>query len=495
MVTFDPNGGTVSPTVVYTEEGDKLTWLPTPIRDCVFLGWYTAEGWAVTTNTVFTADAVVYARWRGYRIGFWWAYCAEGHSCDPPRPLLQRPIETGLDGKLASLPTPNCDGSTPCSVFEGWYTERRGGTRVTTDYVFSSDTTVWANLMYTTATYTITFNPSGGTVSPTSAQIVRVYDYFGIFPPGARLTSLPTPTRDGHKFDGWYTAPDSGIEITINTVYNADATIYARWTPVTYTITFDPVGGAVSPTSAVTDTPGKLDSLPTPERSGYTFMGWYTAETGGERVTANTVFASDATIYARWPLVTYTIAYILNGGTAKSPNPTSYTAETPDITLNNPIRGGYRFDGWTGSNGDDPQTQVVIPRGSSGARTYIANWTPAAYVIYFDLNYGDTPPTESARTTAATGRLASLPTPTREGYVFEGWYTDWADGAGERVTTTTVFYNDATVYARWSLVKPLKRKIPVVITLGPNPVKAGGEAAIYVTSGKAVKGKCQSLTP
>ena len=74
--------------------------------------------------------------------------------------------------------------------------------------------------------------------------------------------------------------------------------------PTTYTVTFDPNGGSVSPTSAFVSAGGTLSSLPTPTHSGsYSFVGWYTAPTGGTQVTTSSVFNSNTTIYAQW---TYT---------------------------------------------------------------------------------------------------------------------------------------------------------------------------------------------
>ncbi len=68
-----------------------------------------------------------------------------------------------------------------------------------------------------------------------------------------------------------------------------------------YTITFDPNGGSVTPTSGTTGTDGKLASIPTPARAGsWSFGGWFTAASGGTRVTTATVFAADSTIYAHW---------------------------------------------------------------------------------------------------------------------------------------------------------------------------------------------------
>ena len=81
----------------------------------------------------------------------------------------------------------------------------------------------------------------------------------------------------------------------------------------------------------------------------------------------------------------YTISYDLDGGSVATENPTSYTPLHPDITLNNPTKEGYRFDGWTGSNGSTPQTTVTIPAGSTGERTYTANWT-ALYSVTWDIS-------------------------------------------------------------------------------------------------------------
>ena len=72
----------------------------------------------------------------------------------------------------------------------------------------------------------------------------------------------------------------------------------------------------------------------------------------------------------------FTITYDLADGTVATANPDSYTYETATFTLKKPIRAGYTFAGWTGSNGNTPQTTVTIPAGSHGDKTFTANWTP-----------------------------------------------------------------------------------------------------------------------
>ena len=58
----------------------------------------------------------------------------------------------------------------------------------------------------------------------------------------------------------------------------------------------------------------------------------------------------------------YSIEYELNGGTLSNSNPETYTVETESFTLNNPTKTGYTFIGWTGSNGDEPQENVVVEK-------------------------------------------------------------------------------------------------------------------------------------
>ena len=135
---------------------------------------------------------------------------ANGGSCDPES-------LTTKDGKLEELPTPEWEGHT----FTGWFTEKDGGTVVTTSTVFSSDATVYAHWEENPepATYTITFDPNGGTVSSGSAATGT----------DGKLTSLPTPEWEGHTFTGWFTEKDGGTEVTTSTVFTSDATVYAHW--------------------------------------------------------------------------------------------------------------------------------------------------------------------------------------------------------------------------------------------------------------------------
>ena len=114
---------------------------------------------------------------------------------------------------------------------------------------------------------------------------------------------------------------------------------------------------------------------------------------------------------------TYTITYDLNGGSVSDPNPVNYTKTTETFTLNNPTKEGYEFIGWTGSNGDTPQTTIQIEQGTIGNKSYIANYRIINYTITYDLDGG-------AATNPDTYTIEdeiTLKIPTKNGYYFLGW--------------------------------------------------------------------------
>ena len=169
--------------------------------------------------------------------------------------------------------------------------------------------------------------------------------------------------------------------------------------PIDYTITYELNGGTASnPVSYNVES--NTFTLNNPTRAGYTFAGWTGTDITGtsKTVTINQGSIGNRTYTATWTPINYTINYDLNGGTVAVSNPTSYNIETPTFALNNPIRLGYVFAGWTGSNGTTPQKNVSIYKGSTGNKFYKANWTAADvgytvnhYVMDINGNYPSTP--------------------------------------------------------------------------------------------------------
>ena len=152
-------------------------------------------------------------------------------------------------------------------------------------------------------------------------------------------------------------------------------------------------------------------------------------------------------LYAKWTAVNYTIDYTLNGGSV-STNPTSYTIATNTITLNNPTKDGYTFKGWTGSNGNTPQTSVQIAKGSTGNKTYTANWEKLTYTITYDYAGGSGLNVESYDVETATFTLNN---PGRAGYAFAGWTGSNGNTPQPIVQIATGSTGDRNYTANWAI--------------------------------------------
>jgi len=284
-ITFDAHGGEVFPAHDTTGDDWRLASLPTPTRaDHTFDGWYmdvVGVREKVAETYVYKEDVTLYAHWVYNRVHYTVTFDANGGTVDPPTE------ETDAGGILQDLPIPERDGY----AFKGWYTEKSGGTEVATITVFNSAQTVYAQwILITSKMYTVTFNAHGGTVTTKSGTTGE---------DGKLLVPLPTPTREGYAFMGWFTEED---KVTGNTVFRENTVIHATWNIIHYTVTFDATGGTVSPTTTKTGSNWELeDSLPTPKREGYTFIGWYTEKEGGTRVlTKSTMLIGNVSIYAHW---------------------------------------------------------------------------------------------------------------------------------------------------------------------------------------------------
>ena len=143
-------------------------------------------------------------------------------------------------------------------------------------------------------TYPVIFNANGGSTS-TNKKTVTYAKTYG---------TLPAPTRTGYTFKGWYTAASGGTKVTSSSTVSITAkqTLYAQWSANTYTITFNANGGITSSSSKSVTYNGTYGDLPTPTKDGYSFLGWYTAASGGTQITSSSSVSTTAnqTLYAQW---------------------------------------------------------------------------------------------------------------------------------------------------------------------------------------------------
>lgn len=261
------------------------------------------------------------------------------------------------------------------------------------------------------STYTLTYDGNGGIVLGNSSTSTTVNA-------GSSVT-LPSASRSYFSFNGWYTAPSGGGYLgTTNNSYTppSSTTIYAQWSAITYTVTFDANGGTVSPSSRSGTNSGGL-TLPTPSRTNYSFLGWYTASSGGSYLGGggSTYYpTASVTIYAQWQLNTYTVTWDANGGSV-SPSSSSVNAGS-SVTSPTPTRTSYTCTGWWNStSGGTKIVDVNTSYTPSSSVTLYAQWTLTPIV-----------PTISSLTITNSGTLT-----------YVNWTVDYQDSYSISVSPST----------------------------------------------------------
>ena len=263
---------------------------------------------------------------------------------------------------------------------------------------------------------------------------------------------LPIPVRTGYIFLGWtgegITEPQKTIEIPQGST--GDRTYTANWQVIEYTIITLLEGGNAGSSQVYFYTVEQTVTLPTPTRTGYTFLGW-TGEgitTPQPNVTIPKGSTGDKTYIENWELTEYNITMDLSGGSGQEK--VVYTMTDEDFELPTPTRNGYEFVGWTGGGITTPQTEVIIPTGSTGNRTYTANWKVIEYTITLDTNGG--PAVSPIKYTVED--TFTLPYILRPGYEFAGWTLD---GSGMLPFTPLIIYpgttGDLHYKAEWRLAE------------------------------------------
>jgi uncharacterized repeat protein (TIGR02543 family) len=291
--------------------------------------------------------------------------------------------------------------------------------------------------------YTVRFNSQGGSAIVEMTALK-----------GSKIAEPKSPIKDNYEFEGWY--KDSGLTSAWNfnsDMVTSDITLYAKWADKTYTITFDAQGGYnLSDLSMEVEYGGQYGQLPTVEKAGQTFNGWWTGVGGtGVLIIPSSLvqIQTSQILYAHW-IDGYTIYFRGCGGSI--PNPEYKAVKFGDRygSLAATSRVGYVFDGWyTGVEGTGDKITADSVLDIAENKTLYANWVPETYMVTFDAQGGDTPsPTTKNVTHASTyGPLATI---SREGYTFDGWWTA-PEGGGSQITgdSTVSITEEQTLYAKW----------------------------------------------
>lgn len=304
-----------------------------------------------------------------YKVSFDYNY--SGKPTDPS------PLTVFKNNKYGTLPSASREGYT----FDGWYTASSGGSKIesTTTVSLTADTTLFAH--WTPIQYTVSFDTKISEVS-NPASVTRDY--------GSKYGTLPTPSRTGYSLEGWYKETGLTNKVSSEDTVTSSITLFAKWTPNQYTVTFNPNGGTVTQTSTTVTYDSTYGDLPVPTRSGYAFAGWYTDETGGTKITKDSpVKITEAqTLYAHWTPIKYTVTFNAKGGYTPTGSKEVTFGETYGA-LPAPTYVGHAFNGWY--NAETSGTQITSDSIVAVAdnHTLYAYWTDKNVAVSMtDYDYG-----------------------------------------------------------------------------------------------------------
>lgn len=299
----------------------------------------------------------------------------------------------------------------------------------------------------------VTFNGNGGTSSLSYSDIIS----------GNTLDSLPYATKDDYVFDGWYTKASGGTKITLSTVFSSNTTVYAHYTEsvLYWIVTFNANGGSCSVTSRDVVRGSAVGTLPSATYDGYNFSGWYV---NGSIINSRFIPTSDCTAVARWSL-------ILQESRITSVDHEGYVYfESATGASYYRVR-KYQNGSWATSVktydtylklqsiGTSVTKLAVISYDDYGNYLTSDEYNISWVKITFNGN-GGTPSTSYYNRITSndyyypmTEEVGELPTATRSGYIFDGWWTG-TSSYSSRVYPTAKYSSDITVYAHWKNLTP-----------------------------------------
>lgn len=460
-LTYDANGGSGAPVAEsrnYTASANLSATQPTR-TGYTFQGWNTlvgGGGTAYNASDSFTmpnSNSTLYAQWTAN--SYVLAYNTQGGSTAP-----SSSNKSYNSTVTVSSSTPTRTGFT----FAGWNTVAAGtGTTYLPSGTFSMpDANVTLYSQWTKTAFTLYYNTNGGQ-GVFSSQPVKY---------GESVTVDSTaPTKTGYTFSGWNTAADgSGFDysprMTFTLNVEANVTLFAKWTAISYSLAYNANGGSGAPSGGsynfgATVTTASKGSM---ALSGYRFIGWNDRADGtGTTYLEGATFsmpAENVILYAQWIDALFEIAYNANGGSggpdgADVPDGTSYTVDPIQ-----PVRPGYTFSGWKIADGT-PTTSTYKAGTStqtftiSGNEVLVAQWTIKTITVTYDLNGGGgTTPTAGSGNYNSNITLASSSGVSRSNFQFVGWSTT-PDGTGTTYVDGSSYKlpaNDVILYAKWAPV-------------------------------------------
>ena len=410
-VDFSTNGGTSIESV----RTDEIKEIPhTEKEKCDFAGWYTTsdfKGDSVLFPFSVKEDTTLYARWnQKYTVTFE----SNGGTA----------VQSVVESILQNVQTPF---KTDCT-FCGWYESSDfTGEAVKFPFELEKDTVLYAKW---NKNYTLSFNSNGGTeVSSIKTGV---------------LQEIPFTEKENYEFAGWYANSSlSGEKISVPYTVTQDITLYAKWLP-TYLVTLETNGGSeISSFRART-----VESVQEPEKSGFTFIGWYLDSGLNTKAVFPLVISKDTTLYAAYKQ-NFTITFETNGGSAVNPVSCYVLNESPESTKIDKSLGGWYLD----SECTD-EKKVTFPFYPTEDVTLFAKWVSEMFTITYNANGAtsgivpDAVQVEKGSSFIISANTGNL---TKTGYAFTKWSTSTDGTSGQTYAPgySLIPSKNMMLYAQW----------------------------------------------
>lgn len=319
--------------------------------------------------------------------------------------------------------------------FDGWYV---GDTKVSSETTFKGTVGEYAGKTVVAKfllkhTCTVAFNLQGGASGPEDMTFTSTSTEDHQF-------TIPdtVPARTGYEFLGWGEAADTATYHAGDTVSvgcDATKTLYAVWVQL-FTITFNSAGG--SPVEPITIKAGQTVRAPEiPVLEGSVFIDWLDAD--GEPYDWNAPITESFTLHASWQKVLYRITFDVKGGSLVESQDVEEGSKAVKPT--DPRKGGYIFSGWYTDDGKAYDWNAPV----TSSFTLNAEWRlDGSYKVTFETNGGS----RMDPIMAVDGKATEPAAPTRDGYTFDGWYSD--EDLKEKFDWKTALTGDVMLYAKWT---------------------------------------------
>lgn len=461
-ITFDSNGGSAVATITANVGASVNAPAEPTMTGYTFTGWYDSEDNKVTFPvTMPVGGMALTAKWniQQFTITF---DTDGGTEINAKTQDYNTPVEKPAD--------PEKTGHT----FAGWDTNGDGVADTFPTTMPAQNIT--AKALWNVNQYTVTFKDKDGSQLSTATVAFNT-----------KATRPATdPTKTGYTFENWYADAEFKNPFDFDTPITENTDIFAKWTPYTYTVTFNK--NADDATGTMADQSFEYDESKALTANGFTregwaFIGWATTPDGDVEygndpvVNLTTVNNGKVTLYAVWSKDAYEISYQHNPAVTNPTGmpPASYLNSTGLKIENVPTAKGYKFLGWTSTElGITELAMTVdIPDGTEKNITLTAHWEKVTYKIEYELD-GGTNATGNPGTFDIESGNITLADPTKTGYDFGGWYTN-ADFTSESKVTEIKAETaaDVKLYANWT---PIEYTITYELNGGTN---ADGNPAKY----------------